>query len=265
MTALRLQTCLAACLVLGSASVKAGDEVPKYAPRPGQVLTYEESETFKSRSENGTSQTTWRIWVVARNDDGSFRMVVRQTTANDNAIAIVARIDVHPDGTVPRTPLVGTRFDPSHLFPRLPASANEAADGWQAHDERDDATTRYEPVASKDKANGLTVDFIADQSTYIEKIYEGKDRRTFHFDRTKGLVVRAEIERAFGSHIDGKFTGKLELKSIEEMEPGKLASFRDQMDRVFETIDVYRKMYRGVPKAGEEAEALLEQSSHGSG
>ena len=229
------------------------------------MLTYEETQTFKSRSENATSLTTWRIWVVARNDDGSFRMVVRQTTANDNAIAIFARIDVHPDGTVPRTPLVGTRFDPSHLFPRLPANAKAAATGWQAHDERDDATTKYEPVAAKGNTSSPTVDFVADQSTYTEKIYEGKDRRTFHFDRTKGLVVRAEIERAFGSHIDGKGTGTLELKSVEEMEPGKLATFREEMDRAFETIEAYRKMYRSSPKAGGRGRNALEQSAHGSG
>ena len=53
----------------------------------------------------------------------------------------------------------------------------------------------------------------------MEKIYEGKDRRTFHFDRSKGGRRRAEIERAFGSHMNSKGTGTLELKSIEELEP----------------------------------------------
>jgi thiol-disulfide isomerase/thioredoxin len=270
MTTARLRTWAAACLVIsaGSSSLKAA-EVPKYAPRPGQVLTYEENQTFKGKGENSAYRTTWRIWVVGKNDDGSFRMIVREAikslgeggaSGNADEMVSLARIDLYPDGTVPRTPLLGTRFDPSHLFPRLPGNDKECTSGWKAHDDRDDATTQYEPIACKEKDDGATVDFVADQSTFMEKIYEGKDRRTFHFDRGKGLVVRAEIEREFGSHMNSKGTGTLELKSIEELEPGKLATFRDDMNRAFETIEAYRKLYRHSPKSGGEAEQLLNKA-----
>ena len=120
-------------------------------PSPGQVLTYEENQTFKGTGENSAYRTTWRIWVVGKNDDGSFRMVVRESMQDAwekgrigerHWAANFALIDLYPDGTVPRTPLLGTRFDPSHIFPRLPGNEKEAAAGWQAHDERDDATTR---------------------------------------------------------------------------------------------------------------------------
>jgi thiol-disulfide isomerase/thioredoxin len=268
-----LLTKVAACLVLsaGSGFLKAG-EVPRYAPKLGQVLTYEEDQAFKGTGENSAYRTTWRIWVVGKNDDGSFRMVVRESmqtrgknagSANDTGPATFALIDLYPNGKVPRTPLLGTRFDPSHIFPRLPASEKEAVAGWQAHDDRDDATTKYQPVARKDKDDGPTFDFDADQGTYQEKIYEGKDRRAFHFDRAKGVVVRAEIERAFGSHINSKGTGTLELKSIDELEPAKLATFRDDMNRAFETIEAYRKVYRSTPKAGGQAEALLKNARVG--
>ena len=176
---------------------------------------------------------------------------------NDAMPAAFACFDLNPDGTVRRTPLLGTRFAPLHLFPRLPVNEKEAAGGWQAHDERDDATTQYEAARTKAKADGPTIDFVADQSAYQEKIYEGKDRRTFHFDRSKGLVVRAEIEQQFGSHLNSKGAGTLELKSIEEMEPGKLATFRDDMNRAFLAHQAYRKIYRSVPTSGDEAEALL--------
>ena len=75
-----LQTWVAACLVLsaGSGFLKAG-EVPRYAPKLGQVLTYEENQAFKGTGENSAYRTTWRIWVVGKNDDGSFRMVVRES------------------------------------------------------------------------------------------------------------------------------------------------------------------------------------------
>jgi thiol-disulfide isomerase/thioredoxin len=261
---------MAACLVLaaGSGSLRAG-EVPKYAPKPGQVLTYEENQTFKGSGENSAYRTTWRIWVVGKNDDGSLRMVVREAMktldekggeANDAVPVTFARIDLYPDGTVPRTPLLGTRFDPSHLFPRLPASEKEAAAGWQAHDERDDATTQYQPADPEVKAGGPMFDFVANQSTFREKIYEGKDRRIFHFERAKGLVIHGEIEGKFGSHLNNTNRGTLELKSIEELEPEKLATFRDDMNRALEAHAAYRDIYRSVPTSGGLAETLLSKS-----
>jgi thiol-disulfide isomerase/thioredoxin len=243
----------------------AGD-VPRYAVQPGQVLTYEEDQSFKGSGENSVYRTTWRIWVIGKNDDGSWRMVVRESmkslekpgsVSTGDVIATLARIDLYPDGRVPRTPMLGTRFDPAHLFPRMPENEKEVAIGWQAHDDRDDATVRYEPVGGSAKDAGTTFEFVADQSSYMEKIYEGKDKRTFRFDRTKGLVTGATIERAFGSHINSKGAGTLELKAIDTMDSAKLARFRDEMNLAFETIEAYRRAYRGSPKAGRAAEPVL--------
>lgn len=175
MTSLRPSCWLAACLVAsaGLGSVKAG-EVARYSPKPGQVLTYEENQTFEGSGEKSAYRTTWKIWAVGKNDDGSCRMVVRESMKtldakrgvwNDAMPAAFACFDLNPDGTVRRTPLLGTRFAPLHLFPRLPVNEKEAAGGWQAHDERDDATTQYEAARTKAKADGPTIDFVADQST----------------------------------------------------------------------------------------------------
>ncbi len=270
MTATNVRIWVATCLVVSACAgpARAGG-VPAYALKPGQVLTYEENQTFKGKGENSSYRTTWRIWVVGRNDDGSWRMVVREamksiripgTLAVDSETVTMARIDLFSDGKVPRTPMLGTRFNPAHVFPHLPVNEKEAATGWQAHDDRDDATIRYQPITRDGTDDGLAFDFEADQITYMEKIYEGKDNRTFHFDRGKGLVTRAEIERAFGSHLQGKGTATLELKAIDEIEPTKLATFREQMNHAFETIEGYRQLYRGSPKSGGEAETLLKKA-----
>ena len=94
----------------------------------------------------------------------------------------------------------------------------------------------------------------------MEKIYEGKDKRTFHFDRGKGLVTRAEAVREFGSHINSKGTGTLELKAIEELVPEKLATFRDEMNLCFDAIEAYRQSYHSVSKSGAGAETLLNKA-----
>src|SRR5262245_13067628 len=56
--------------------------VPRYKFEPGQELTYRTTSTLKYGEgkvarERG-SRTDWTVWVVRRNDDGSFRLVIRQ-------------------------------------------------------------------------------------------------------------------------------------------------------------------------------------------
>ncbi len=257
-------------VILWAASLSSrAATIPRYAPKPGQLLTYEQNESFTGRAEDSRYKTTWRLWVVGRNDDGSWRFVARESmkTLRDNAspsgeqeTVSFARFDLYPNGDVPRSPSLGTRFDASHIFPRLPGDETEAATGWQARDDRDDTTVRYQPINREDKNNAATFDFDGEQSSFMEKIYEGKDRRTFHFDRKKGLLVRAEIARAFGAHMQGRGTGTLELRSDEEMEPTMLAPFREQMDRYFDALRAYHEIYRRAETSGGEAESLLNKA-----
>ena len=270
MIAANVRISVATLVVSACAAAPCTAGVPAYSPKPGQVLNYEENQAFKGSGENSAYRTTWRIWVVGKNDDGSWLMVVRETTkslgqspasAHENEMVTLARIDLFPDGKVPRTPMLGTRFDPAHLFPRLPANDKESSTGWLAHDDRDDATVRYKPIAKKaSRRRNRRSNFDADQSSYMEKIYEGKDTRTFHFDRGKGLVTRAEVVREFGSHLNSRGTGTLELKAIEEIGPQKLAIFRDELNLCFDSIEAYRKLYRSVPTAGAAAESLLNKA-----
>ena len=256
---LRRQCWAAACLLFwaGSVSAHAG-EVPRYAPKPGQVLNYEENQTWKGSDENSTYQTTWRIWVLGQSDDGSWRMVVREAIKmlDDNKARgkrMLCRPQVRASictrtAWFSRTPLLGTRFDASHLLPRLPRSEKHAAGGWQAHDERDDATTRYELVDSAGVGRRADRRFRHES----EHLPPRKDLRgakilaSIPLRSPKGLVVRGEIEGAFGSHLNSTNKGTIELKAIEILESGKLATFRDDMNRALDASDAYRTIYRSA-------------------
>ena len=65
---------------------------------------------------------------------------------------------------------------------------------------------------------------------------------------------------AFGSHMQGKGQGTLELKSVEDEEPAKLAAFAAEMDRVFSAQKSYHELYRKAETAGAGAEAILTQA-----
>ena len=241
-------------------------EVPRYDLKPGEIVDYEERQSFKSAQQN--SETTWtsRVWVVGRNDDGSARAIVRQvlksksktgSVENDYETTSFARFDVFPDGKVPPNPSIGYRIDPAHLFPRLPDDAKQAADGWRTVDERDEATIQY-------KSTGAVEDdrftFQADQATFMERFYEGRDHRVFQLDRKKGLIVHAEIDRAFGSHMNGGGQGALELKAVSEMVPAELPGFRTEMDRYFDAELAYQALTSKIGKSGDEAEAQIKKA-----
>jgi thiol-disulfide isomerase/thioredoxin len=257
-------------MFVASSSSSSAGTMPTYALNPGQLLTYEENQNLQSKDQESRYKRTLRLWVTGRNDDGSWRVVAREgmkvlskqpsSSPEREEMVTFARFDLKPDGNVSRSPTLGTRIDPSHVFPRLPRDEKEAAAGWQARDDRDDTTIRYEPLARAEKEKTDAFDFVGDQSSFMEKIYEGKDRRTFHFDRKKGLVTHAEIERAFDAHMNGKGTGTLELSSVEELGLAKLAAFREQMDRYFDAQQAYHELYRAAEKSGGGAEAILKKA-----
>jgi thiol-disulfide isomerase/thioredoxin len=260
-----VRTGLAAGL-LAAVGATGAAELPRYALKPGQILDFAQRQELNAPERK--SVTTWesRVWVVGRNDDGSARVVVREvmklrnssaSTNNDYESTSFGRFDVFPNGKVPPTPSIGHRINPAHLFPRLPKDAKQIANGWQSVDDRDDATIRY-------KASGAADDerfsFEADQSSFIERIYEGKDHRVFHFDREVGLITHAEITSAFGSHLNEKGEGSLSLRPLTEMNPATLAAFRAEWDRYFDTMLAYQDLSAKIAKSGDEADSLIKKS-----
>ena len=248
-------------------SLDAGT-VPRYELKPGQVLIYEEKEVFQEESQGSEYTTTWQLWVVGRNDDGSWRVVVRtamkaQKTDGSSAkspdLPTYARFDLRPDGEVPFCPTLGTRIDPSKIFPRLPRDEKEIA-GWVSLNDRDETKARYKPMAVTGLDNAITFDFEVDRRGYAERIYEGKDHRTFHFDRKRSLVVRSDIARAYGAHMKSKARGTIELNSVSEMLPSKMATFAEEMDRYFRAHQAYLVLYPKAETDGNEAESLLERA-----
>ena len=252
-------------VMVGTGSVRAG-ALPRYDLRPGQVLTYEEEQRFQGQGENSAYRTTWRLWVIGRDDDGSWRVVARtavkslgegSSAARDREDVTFARFDLRPDGEVPPCATLGTHVDPSEVFPRLPRDEKQVASGWEARDEVDEATIRYKPCAGRAAGDVAAFDFEADRLSFVERFYEGKDHRTFHFDRKRGVVARSEIARGYGSHMKSEGRGTLELKSVEELEPAKLSAFREEMDRFFDAHQAYLALYRKAETSGEEAGKLL--------
>ncbi len=264
---IRIWTATGLLLAGACVTLEAGT-VPRYELKPGQVLIYEEKEAFQEESQGSEYTTTWQLWVVGRNDDGSCRVVARTamkakntdgSSAGSPSLPTYARFDLRPDGEVPFCPTLGTRIDPSKIFPRLPRDEKELA-SWESRTDRDETTVRYKPMAVTGPDDTATFDFEADRRGYAERIYEGSDHRTFRFERKRGLVVRGEMANGYGAHRKSKGKGTIELKSVSDMEATKMAAFADEMDRYFRAHQAYLVLYRRAETNGNEAESLLEKA-----
>ncbi len=257
-----------ACLVFSVATgTLHGGTLPRYDLRPGQVLTYEHEESYKGQ-QGGTYKSNWQLWVVGSNGDGRWQIVARtvmtmargkSASARDEMVSL-ARFDLRPDGEIPFSPSQSSQIDPTQVFPRLPGDLSQADTGWRLRDDCDDTTISYKRLGAQDSADAETFGFSADRRSFVERIYQGNDHRTFHFDCKRGVVTRAEITRSYGSHRETTGTGTFELKSIAEMEPAKLETFREEMDRFFTSDQEYLALCRQASKSGDRALALLDQA-----
>ena len=73
-----------------------------------------------------------------------------------------------------------------------------------------------------------------------EKVYLGAGKRTtYHFDRPRGLVVRAEVESPYAFGHKGKASGTIILKEVNPYGSDRVKVLRDEADRAFESEASY--------------------------
>ena len=72
-------TLAAVCLLRGA--VSAESNVPRYWPKVGQELSYRtRSEIATADGQTVASESTWQVWVVKQNADGTWRLIFRHAS-----------------------------------------------------------------------------------------------------------------------------------------------------------------------------------------
>jgi thiol-disulfide isomerase/thioredoxin len=127
--------------------------LPRYQFQVGQefVYSYRDENVDEARPRGGgpvqksrsVGITQWRIWVLEKNADGSWRLLVdRETreTGLDRHVEVSARVlhefDIFPDGRLVARRVVGDHLGdanyPTPLFVSLPADKHELAGEWRS-------------------------------------------------------------------------------------------------------------------------------------
>src|SRR5438105_2391675 len=145
-----------------SETAAAADSLPRYKLEVGQELQYSGHDEFKYEGGKFLTESTVRIWIVKQNDDGSWRVVLRQSTdfRQEQAKGTGSKqetirfgwCDVSPDGRVKDNETIGYHFSPMNFLPALPANQSELDRGWISFEPKQNLT--YRNRLAQDRSSG---------------------------------------------------------------------------------------------------------------
>ena len=250
------------------ATALAGEErdpaMPRYDLRVGQELKYHGSERFEFENAALDSRTDSTVWVLRRNDEESWRLAFRQAFKYSYALkdgqktegptsVTLAYFDLHPDGRIEPNASLGSKVDPSRLFPRLPSDRAFAQAGWEA--ERPNARSRYRPVPATDRADRFVFTEVVE--SWRDAMTLSTHKETFTFDRDRGVIERIETERTQGHGSVGKGIGTTILRSVKQHDAEWVDRFARQLDRYFEAERKHDDLLAQARKDPDRCESLL--------
>jgi thiol-disulfide isomerase/thioredoxin len=244
-------------VVAGLAAAAEPPTVPRYKFKPGQEITYRSTGTFKygekkTAGEHGTT-VDWTVWVVRANEDGSFRLVLREEEAFFEVSAGKKRehptekrlvyADVFPDGRILPNDTIRYRGHPEPIFPRLPRDAAEAARGWSW--ERDGDRFGAQPLKA-DK--GFRFEIVSESP--LNAIYLSSSKTAYTFDPARGLVSAAETATTQGSGFIGKGTDTTELLGVKATDPAQARQLASEERAYFRSVTDYDKAFEAARGLG---------------
>jgi len=242
-------------LPLVAISTTAAD-LPRYQLPVGRVLHYSGEGTSKERDAKvpaSTAKSSWRLTVLAKNDDGSARVLARSTESySHQGVASPDRVtsacfDLYPDGRYRIDRQLAMTITPDLIFPRLPADAAQTAKEWQSAIDWKGSQTTFTPQS----AQGAEFVFTGVQDGPTNRIYIVTQKATNHFDTAKGILTRvdAEYSQDYGFHSEGTSTLKLDKEETLPAERAQalareyalyidaVKEYADQMKRLNEQPD----------------------------
>lgn len=271
-----LVACLSIVAVSGGGKVSRCDEptLPRYRLEVGQQLNYEglyefAYDKYPDAAHGDRIATT--VWVVDRNDDGSWRMVLQQqttsfsrrkgkTTDQDPSTAIVS-FDLFDDGRIATDQETADACHRWNLrlveyFPRLPKDSEAAREGWTSEDPRLNRSYRFEQAPDADnEPDQWTVRFVAEDP--MDPIVLASQQGAVVIDRERRVPTRTKsvYTQRYG-HL-GKGIQTIRLSSVESLSDDEAAQLREDARRLSEARQAFFEAFERVRNATSRAEAEL--------
>lgn len=260
---------VAAPAALLTAGEPALTEVPRYRLEVGQELVYRGSGEFQYESGNFVTGDTWRFWMVARDPDQSWRLMIlharkcsqvrdsEQVDADEGDPPRIefAWCDFPPDGQIADNDSLGLRLQPSHVLPRLPPTLADAGRGWKFRDVRRDESADY--LLQPDDDPGCFRIAVATDSP-MNVIYGNERRSVVTFDRQRGLPEKIVMENRQTYGFKGQGVETLELAEVKRHSEDWCKQLFEESTACFARLAAYDKLCQRRNLEPVELKAALE-------
>ena len=207
----------------------------------GKKLVYNTASTTRfDRGQTGIMQSL-EYWVVRRNPDSSFHLILRRTQSHyretrdgrrteTSQTTDWAWCDILPKGGVAINTSLGD-IDPGAILVPLPADTFSVRAGWGRYDFDRDERELFR-LDNSDLSDSLWI-FVITKQTPFDAVYEVTYRGEVQFDTRAGLPVRKDIQnlQGFGGRVTKATTtlgGVLPLDTVwlESFEPELMAMLK---------------------------------------
>jgi thiol-disulfide isomerase/thioredoxin len=244
--------------------------LPAYRLEVGQELSYKDDSEMnrgEGPKKSGYSfHTDWKASVVGKNNDGSYRVVIRsaRTFSMDGKTAgtphtTFGYCDLFADGRVVSNPTLGFSLDPTVLFPRLPADPKEVADGWESIRDQDDTRCAFK-VELRPKSTSGEWTIAEVRKTALDEIYLSTRRATITFDANRGLVTKLKGETTQGWGMKSKGTQTLALVSVDKHDADWAKKLWNDSDVYFQANRAYEDKCELAPKDAKTCQKQLDEA-----
>jgi peroxiredoxin len=226
----------------------------------GQELTYEGASSFKYDNRSMDHTQEWQLWVTKRNEDGSWRILVRNSMRYGGSPEVTfGYFDLFPDGRILSNPTLGYQLDPAALLVQLPADAKQTRAGWHSHDKLKALSRQHRLIERGDLQAGKLVVEVVNHSP-MDEIYLSTSKSTFTVDGPRGLVERIETETTQGYGFNGKGTGTTELKSVVQRDADWMEKLTAEAMAYLEADKQYNELAERSQREPEKTAELLNEA-----
>jgi len=240
---------------------------PRYALAPGREFVYR-SETRPDKGDT-TYHVDWKTWVVGREPDGSWTLVLRcdlksehgqegGAHGNDKPDTLVWRCRLFDDGRLEGATKMGTVRDPFRLFPRLPDGPEQRQNGWDSKGPEIDGSVQHHRLTSAADAPALTIATTSESAQ--DKVYLTTHEYRATFDPRRGVVTRVETEDNSRHLKQGLVRGVIELTAVEDRGPEWAAEFGREAGRYFAAMDAYEAALAKAGRDADRSQAILAEA-----
>ena len=233
-------------LAAAEATAKA---LPHYQFSDGEQLTYKGQSNFKYDKSSTITSADWRITVVGKNADGSYRLILRlatsetrvaeglnQNPAKEPEEVFFATADLSPSGELQeRFSSFGTR-NIRNVLPMLPVNEKQVTDGWETVGSFDSILRSHANSEVDGKFGFETV-----QEGPINLIYGVEQHDTVTFDLESGRVdqITSTTRQTYGINSSG--TGDLKYIGSKSLDAKVCQDFAADGERFFAAKQKFEK------------------------